>query len=163
MRQQREVSAISISSIKAEETASHIVPEISPELFRKYVAFARKNIFPVLTEEAMGHIHSFYLSLRSMATKGKSKSIPITTRQEEAMVRLAEASARVRLSQEVTLEDAKRATELMMTCLRAIGMNPETGEMDVTVWNSGVGKDQRTAIKSVLEIIRDRSKKHAKG
>jgi replicative DNA helicase Mcm len=163
LRQQRESSLLSVSSIMADEAALHITPEISPELFRKYVAYARKNIFPALTSEAIEHIHEYYLALRKKGSDSKSKSIPITTRQEEAMIRLAEASARVRLSQDVMLEDAERATRLMTKCLRTVGLDPKTGEIDVSVWNSGVSQDQRTTIKMLKDIIRDRTGRHTKG
>ena len=163
MKQLREVSTELISSKKAELAAQHIIPEIPSELFRKYVAYARKNIFPVLTEQAIGHIHNLYLSLRAARSSSKTKSIPITTRQEEAMVRLAEASARVRLSQEVTLEDAERATGLMMTCLKTVGYDPKTGETDSSFLNSVVSKDQRSAIKTLKDIMKTRSIKHSNG
>jgi replicative DNA helicase Mcm len=161
MRQQREVCALNISSEEAEFAEKHIKPEIEPDLFKKHVAYARKHIFPVLTKESMDHIHEYYLSLRKVAVK--TKSIPITFRQEEAMVRLAEASARIRLSQKVTLEDAKRATNLMDSCLENIGVDPDTGEKDGSLLNSGYSKDQRTAIKEIKEIIRNRMSKHVKG
>lgn len=163
MLQQRENSTGSISSHDIDLASEHARPEISPELFRKHVAYARKNIFPVLTAEAMSHIHCFYLELRKAGASSKTKSIPITTRQEEAMVRLAEASARVRLSHEVTLADAKRATRLMLSCLQAIGIDPQTGEIDATLWNSGVGKSQRDTIKIIRDILQERSKSYPAG
>jgi replicative DNA helicase Mcm (EC 3.6.1.-) len=76
------------------EDTLHI--EIEPKLLRKYIAYARKNIHPTLTDQAMKVLEEFYVSMRSSATDEDSP-VPITARQLEAIIRLAEASARVRL------------------------------------------------------------------
>jgi replicative DNA helicase Mcm len=164
MQQQREmVSESAVTKEELTKASAHARPEISPELFRKHVAYARRHIFPVMDTEAMSHIHCFYLELRKAGHQSKTKSIPITTRQEEAMVRLAEASARVRLSQRVTIDDAKRATRLMLNCLRTVGIDPQTGEIDASVLNSGVSKSQRDLIRMVREVLQERSKKYTTG
>jgi replicative DNA helicase Mcm len=49
----------------------------------------------------------------------------------EALVRSAEASARMRLSEEITVEDADRAATLHQRCLEDVGVDPETGEFDI--------------------------------
>lgn len=163
IKQQRENSSTAISSVLAEEALSHVTPEISVDLFKKYIAYARKHVFPVLSDEAMSHIHNFYLNLRSMAEKSKTKATPITRRQEEAMVRLAEASARVRLSPTVSLDDANRATHLMEYCLKNIGLDPNTGEIDAGLLNSGISLDQRNTNKILRDILKDLSKQNVKG
>ncbi len=55
----------------------------------------------------------------------------ITARQLEALVRLAEASTRIRLGDEVTAEDAKRSIVLQEKCLKQVGYDPETGKVDI--------------------------------
>ncbi len=163
IRQQRESGNITISSVLANEAEQHLMPDVSPELFKKYVAYSRKNIFPVLTDEAIDQIHTFYMSLRNAAKDSKVNSVPITRRQEEAMVRLAEASARVRLSNEVTLDDAKRATNLMLNCLRTVGLDPKTGEIDSSLFNSGTSLSQRNNAKTIKEILKSLSGKFPGG
>jgi replicative DNA helicase Mcm len=164
MQQQREnVTDTNVLSEELELASAHAKPEIPPEIFRKHVAYARRNIFPVLTADAVSHIHCFYLNLRKAGQSSKVKSIPVTTRQEEAIVRLAEASARVRLNQEATLDDAKRATRLMLNCLRSVGIDPQTGELDASILNSGVSKGQRDMIKMVRNILQERSKIYPAG
>ena len=73
---------------------------IEPELMRKYIAYARKSVQPTLTKEAAEVLQDFYVTMRSGAIDEESP-VPITARQLEALVRLAEASARIRLSNEV--------------------------------------------------------------
>lgn len=52
-------------------------------------------------------LQSFYLSLRSSSCGGVSGSLPITARQLESLVRLAEARAKAELRETVTADDAR--------------------------------------------------------
>ncbi|CAI5964354.1 unnamed protein product, partial [Closterium sp. NIES-64] len=80
-----------------------------------------------LSEEARAVIKAFYLRLRehSRAMDGP----PITARQLESLVRLAEARARVELREEVTEADAQEAVELMGECLLD-KLTDEAGNID---------------------------------
>jgi replicative DNA helicase Mcm len=79
----------------------------------------------------------------------------VTARKLEALVRLAEASARIRLSDTVEREDAERATEIARATLKDIGMDPETGEFDADIVETGTSKTQRDRIKSLKALISD--------
>ncbi|MBU2638429.1 MAG: ATP-binding protein [Nanoarchaeota archaeon] len=132
-------------------------PEISPAFLRKYIAYA-KQLMPMLTEEARRDIKNFYVKLRNTGTSGDAiKPIPITPRHLDAIVRLAEASAKVRLSKEIMPEDAKRAIDLQRFCLLEVGQDPETGEIDVDRI-SGMPTSERGKIVGVREIIFQMSK-----
>jgi hypothetical protein len=63
------------------------------------------------------------------------KGIPVTTRQLEALIRLAEARARVDLREVVTREDAEEAVELYMHSLAGM----ETDEFGVILQSGGGG------------------------
>ncbi len=85
---------------------------------------------------------------------GKINSIPITTRQLEAIIRLSEACARVRLSNEVSVEDVQRAIQLVESSLKKIGYDPETGKIDVDRI-TGVSTSQRSKMIVVRETIKN--------
>jgi hypothetical protein len=53
------------------------------------------------------YLQTFYLELRSSSCGGISGSLPITARQLESLVRLAEARARLELREMVTADDAQ--------------------------------------------------------
>jgi replicative DNA helicase Mcm len=136
-------------------------PLIPPELFRKYVAYARKNCHPKLTQEAAEEIKKFFLNLRSKYVEGSP--ISITFRQYEALIRLAEASAKVQLRSEVTKEDALRAIKLMSVSLRQLGFEPETGTIDIDrVEGARATAMQRSKIRTVISIIEELEKAHGK-
>jgi replicative DNA helicase Mcm len=134
-----------------------IMPVVDPEMLRKYVAYARKNIFPTLSEEAKEYFLKYYVGLRSQG-QDTNKPVPVTARQLEALIRLGEASARLRLSDKVTLDDAKRVVKILEACLRKVGVDPETGFLDADIIASGTTKSTRDRTKSVIYIIRDVSR-----
>ncbi|MDK2974534.1 MAG: replicative helicase Mcm [Methanofollis sp.] len=130
-----------------------ITPDIDPLLFRKYIAYAKRNCFPTITPGAREKLRDYYLSLRNLADA--NKPVPVTARQLEALVRLGEASARVRLSPTIELEDADRVIKIVDTCLRQVAYDAESGSFDIDKWTTGVSKRQRDIIRTVKEIIRD--------
>jgi replicative DNA helicase Mcm len=134
-----------------------VEPPIPADLFRKYVAYARKNCHPKITEEAAEEIKKFFLNLRSKYVEGAPVSI--TFRQYEALIRLAEASAKVQLREEVTREDALRAIKLMSASLRQLGFEPETGAIDIDrLEGARATAMQRSKIRTVVSIIEELEK-----
>jgi replicative DNA helicase Mcm len=137
-----------------------IAPRISPELLRKYIAYARQNIFPVLTEEAKERVEGFYVEMRKIAKDAEGVPIPLTARQLWAILRIARASARVRLSDETTIEDVERAIRLIKLSLEQAGLDLETGKVDIDKIMVGVTKSQRDRLTHVLDIIKEIEKEY---
>ncbi len=135
--------------------------DIQTDLLRKYLIFARQKIVPRLSEQALEELKEYYVRMRSSGfTEEKGiKAIPISARQLEALVRLAEASAKVRLSDTITRKDAKYAINLLHYCLEQVGMDPETGKIDIDRISTGITTSERTKILSVREIIHDLEEK----
>ena len=146
-----------ISQDDIDNALTVIKPAIDPELLRKYVAYARKNIFPTLSDEAKEYFLKYYVGLR-MQGQDTNKPVPVTARQLEALIRLGEASARLRLSEKVTIGDAQRVVKILEGCLRKVGVDPETGFLDADIIASGTTKSTRDRTKSVIDVIRDISK-----
>jgi replicative DNA helicase Mcm len=78
------------------------------------------------------------------------------------MVRIAEASARIRLDDQVREEDAVRATKLLEFSLRELGTEPETGRIDIDRIEGGTSSVQRSKIYTMLTIIDDLTQKVGK-
>ncbi len=146
-----------------EAIASHVLQEhqqevirdvIEPNLLRKYIAYAQR-INPKLTDEAVEEIKSFYIRLRNQSTSTDKdiKPIPITARQLEAIIRLSESCARVRLSEEVTRKDAKRAIDLLKLSLMQVGYDEESKTFDIDRIATGITSSKRGKIILVREAI----------
>jgi replicative DNA helicase Mcm len=150
--QRTQVANPNHSQEEVESVTDTVDPEIDPELLRKYIAYAKRTCFPTMTDEAKGAIRDFYVDLRAKGAD-EDAPVPVTARKLEALVRLAEASARVRLSDTVEREDADRVIEIVRSCLQDIGVDPETGEFDADVIETGTSKSQRDRIKSIKDVI----------
>ncbi|XP_062117205.1 probable DNA helicase MCM8 [Humulus lupulus] len=85
------------------------------QLLCKYIAYARNFVFPRMSKPAAEILQKFYLQLRDHATS--ADSTPITARQLESLVRLAEARARLDLREEITAQDAMDVVEIMRESL----------------------------------------------
>lgn len=148
------------TKLSSQVLQNHIDPEetdaeIPQDILRKYVAYAKKNLRPQLTREAADKIQEFYVSMRSRGSGEAEESVPITARQLEALVRVAEASARAELKQEVTVDDAERAIDILTYSLKQVGVDPETGEFDIDVVESGVSSSQRNRQQTIKHILKN--------
>ncbi len=125
-------------------------PPISPETLRKYLAYARKYIKPRLLEEASDRILNYYVELRKLGIK--YGAVPMTPRQIEGLVRLAEASAKSRLSQVVNLKDAELAISLFDYMLKTLAVD-RGGRADIDRL-IGVPREKVDKINTIMNIIK---------
>ncbi len=132
-----------------EEVYEAVHPFYEPEFVSKYVAYAKSRIFPVLTDDAFTAIRDYYITIRKQG-EGEEASVPLTARQLEAFIRLAEASARVRLSNLVEQEDADRAIHIVDYFLKKI-MGGERFDIDIIA--TGISHSQRERMRILLDII----------
>ena len=158
--------------VRDEKLAKHILSlhqkpdliesEIDTNMLKKFVGYARQNCHPQLTDGALEEIKEFYLKMRKGGGEGGIKTVPISPRQLEALVRLSEASARSRLDPRVTRKDAKKAIEMLDYCLMQVGFDKETGKIDIDRIATGVGASQRSHIMIVKEVVAELEVKHGK-
>jgi replicative DNA helicase Mcm len=128
--------------------------EIDPELLRKYIAYARRNIHPILTDPAMDVLEEFYVSMRNNSIDDDSP-VPITARQLEAIIRLSEASAKIKLKTHVEAEDAHQAIKLTQACLKQVGLDPETGKIDIDKVEGRPPKSERDKFRILIEVVKE--------
>ena len=129
------------------------VSTIPVELLRKYVSYARRNFKPVLSQEASDKIRDFYVHLRE---KGKAdRAVPITPRQIEGLIRMSEASAKIRLSNIVEASDAERAIKLTEYVLAQVSTDRATGKVDIDILATGRPRTaQLDKINAVIAIVK---------
>lgn len=129
---------------------------LSLEFMRDYIAYARQNCFPVLSDEAEKILEDFYVDIRTKYEKEdqSNNTVPVSARVGEALRRITQASARWRLSNVADIEDAARAINIMMEYLKEVGLDPTTGRIDLDRTLAGVTSDRRKS-EVVLEVIRE--------
>ena len=124
-----------------------------PELLKKYIAYARRTVRPILSDEALQTLEDFYVRVRKQGEEPNAP-VPITARQLEALVRLSEAAARARLSNVVEGQDARRATQIMENYLRRVS-TAEDGRLDIDLTQTGVSHSQRERNDIIMRVMRE--------
>lgn len=133
------------------------------EVFQAYVGYAREQVEPEPTETAKELIKEKYVEIRSESYGDENSPVPLTARKLEAFMRVAESAARVRLSDTVERQDAERAIRLVEQSLNDVGIDPETGEFDADVIETGTSKTQRDRVRNVRGIIIDLQSEYDEG
>lgn len=128
---------------------------LDSDLLRKYIAYTKANVKPKLTKLAEKEIQNFFVELRNKYSGEEIPTVPLSARQLESLIRLATASAKIRLSDKITKEDAKRAIDILTSCLKEVGVDLETGRFDIDKIESGITATQRNKIRIILELVSD--------
>ena len=130
-----------------EKTEKHI----NEQVLKKYISLAR-SINPELDMNVKKYITKFFCKCRNLA-KENHHPIPITTRQLEAIVRLSKASARIRLSEKVTIEDAERAIQLQKYCMKQVGFDSQTSTLEADKVLGNTTQHERQEMQQIQEEI----------
>ncbi len=126
-------------------------PPIKADLLRKYIAYAKKNVKPRLSPEASKRIEDYYVELRRLGMK--RGAVPMTPRQIEGLIRLAEASAKSRLSLMIDLQDAEIAIKLFEYMLKTLAVD-RGGRVDIDTLLTGMPREKISRINSLMNIIK---------
>jgi DNA replication licensing factor MCM5 len=101
---------------------------------KKYIQYCKSKCKPTLSEEAGQVLTSAYVKIRDDVRRSNLQSqgpdaqstIPITVRQLEALVRISESLAKIRLDSEVRIEDVNEAMRLFRTSTMAANAVDQT-------------------------------------
>lgn len=92
------------------EEDPHSSDILQHDFLRKYLHFAKNRIRPELTEIAREFIANRYAEMRC---KMDERTLPVTARTLETVIRLASAHAKARLSHEVETVDCETAMDIL--------------------------------------------------
>jgi len=130
-------------------------PPLDMEFLKKYISYA-KNIRPVITDEVIERFSDFYVKMRNASVEGgEAAAIAITARQLESLVRLAEARAKAHLRTEITVEDAEAVINLMTKSLEQVGVDVQTGQIDIDILYSGKPRSLQNQLQKLLQAINE--------
>lgn len=88
-------------------------PEVlSQDTLRKYITYAKLNIFPKLHDVDLEKLTHVYADLRRESSHGQG--VPIAVRHIESMIRMSEAHARMHLRNYVAEEDVDMAIRVLL-------------------------------------------------
>ncbi|XP_004493943.1 probable DNA helicase MCM8 isoform X2 [Cicer arietinum] len=140
-----------ISRLKLDRRRDSDFVPLPGQLLRKYIAYARSFVFPRMSKPAADIIQKFYLKLRDHNIS--ADGTPITARQLESLVRLAEARARLDLRVEITAQDAMDVVEIMKESL----YDKYVDEHGVVDFGRSGGMSQQKEAKRFLNALNKQS------
>lgn len=133
-------------------------PDIAPDVLKRYIAYARQRIVPVLTPEVDAKITEGFHTVR--ARKGGVRAMG--NRQLEAVIRCAEAAARARLSHLVELQDLKHALNIMEWGWDRHARKAD-GTLDMGQITSSLPTDQLGLIRWMQQLVHELTKDQPDG
>ncbi|NLV10245.1 AAA domain-containing protein [Halomicrobium mukohataei] len=141
----------------SEEEQQRVEPAIDRDVLRSYVAHAKQTCRPIIEDDEVAEqLKQFFVEFRASAGEQDDDSpIPLTFRKVEAIQRLAESSARVRLSDTVEIKDVERAIRLVTKSMKQVGYDPEEGEFDADIIETGQSKSQRERRERILALVKE--------
>jgi len=136
---------------------------LDADFWKKYQLVSR-TVNPRITDpKVQEYVRNVYWSIREQGIRWKERlgeegARTITPRQILDILRLAEASARARLEDEITMDDVKLATEIVRTSLRT-ATGSQDGEITdmVAELYSGMKRSQIGDMEAMESLIREMS------
>ena len=139
-------------------------PSVIPvDLLTAYIAYARKNVKPQLSQDAKDLLIEGYRAMRRVGQTGNNKVVTATPRQLEALIRLSEALARLHLRPTVSADDVKEACRLMDVSTQQAATDKATGRIDMDKLVTGHGAEERRRGGHMLDAMRDAIEQMAAG
>lgn len=131
--------------------ADSATPAIPHDILRAWIAHARQAVFPVIPmdeDDLHEKIADYFADNRDPQTRSG-----LTARAIDGVSRLAEASARVRLSETVEEQDLERAMKLMKQSFKDLGLINDDGGYEAEVIETNTTHKEREETKNVKGII----------
>lgn len=128
--------------------------------FKEYIAYCRTRCSPRLNDETAALLSSEYVAIREAVKRQgadaggrRHQAVPVTVRQLEALVRLTESLAKMRLETSVQSQDVHEALRLFkLSTMAAASSAPQNAGAEL----SFLGDDQRLQIQNAEHFFKQR-------
>ena len=143
-RKKEEAELDKILSVHTKDEKA-IAPDIPAELLKKYITHARRTCNPRFGSESGEKCKKFYIKLREQFKD--NKKVSMGKRQFEAIIRLSEASAKMRFSETVQPKDVDAAIKIVTDFVGNFGFDIDYLETKAT-------SSKREKYNKIIEIIK---------
>lgn len=144
-----------MAALRTGNLSHRVSPPFSIEFLRKYIIYARSYVKPFLTQKALEEAERYYLRLRQASSRENNSPRQIAPRQGEALMRIAEARAKMALRPKADVEDIQYAISLFEYTLKAIAFDSTTQKIDIDKWISTMSNAQKRVSTTILKLMED--------
>ncbi|GAB3669503.1 minichromosome maintenance protein MCM [Halopiger thermotolerans] len=146
-----------------EDEDDALKPIVDPEIFRKWIALAKQQpVPPFESQEVKEQLRESYLEIRRLYEVSENSPVPVTLRDLEGLVRIAETAAKFELSDTIKERHAQVATEMAGRSMQDVGKN-EDGEYDADIVETGQSKSQKDRRKVLAKAINELEDEYSNG
>ncbi|XP_053969260.1 DNA replication licensing factor REC [Anastrepha ludens] len=125
---------------------------LPPILMKKFIAYARQHVRPLLNSEAAEALKTFYMGLRE---KGYEENrCAVSTSHLEGLIRLSQARARVDFSVEVTNAHVR---DVLCIVRHSIADTATSNYIDTNPATASAATSQRGTVKKFIQMFQMRS------
>lgn len=143
---------------KAEKTE----PKYDKDTVIKYIAYARQNFSPCITPEVEEYLTENFINLIK-PNHAEGESAYFSTRLLTNLIRLTQAAAKVRLTNDTSIEDAKLAIDIMIDSFRRQEIITPDGVISVEKLEDVVPKNKRDKFYVIKNVIESQCKQNQDG
>jgi len=123
-------------------------PPLSVLELRKYISYCRAKCAPRVTAEAQEVLKNHYVTIRK-AMKSERATIPITVRQLEAIIRIAESLAKMELREDADVSHVEEALR-MFTVSTLDSANRDRNGVGIDI----LTEDEKKELLEAEEVVR---------
>lgn len=129
--------------------------EISGELLKKYLYYAKHNFKPILTKEAKQKASEYVKSvLKFNETTDLNEVVEFTlSRFTNSIGRLGGAIAKLHLRDKILVEDIEKVIDLKNYCFKLMGFDIENESVNEEIVNGELNSSKRIQYQRIYEII----------
>lgn len=141
-----------IATHQHSRTNEEVEKPIDDDLLTQYIAYARQNVNPQYRDpDVKEKAVNWYVKMREKTTDQDDYNPKpgVGPRSNDGIRRLSQASARMRLSDVIEMQDVERAIELKMMDIGDRGLD-SSGDVDRDDMNGYDGQTMRTRMKNAL-------------
>jgi replicative DNA helicase Mcm len=149
--EQRKVAHLIVNKYETNSELSQ--PTYPYEFVLKYISYARNNFNPKITKEVEDYLVDKFINIVKPADP-EEDSAYFSYRLLTNIIRLTQASARSRLSNETSTEDARIAIDIMLSSLKAQDIITPEGLFDYERAEAIQSKSKRDLKYRLLDIIK---------
>ncbi|KAL9048503.1 MAG: hypothetical protein Q9162_007698 [Coniocarpon cinnabarinum] len=139
----------------------HVQAPIPSEKMKRYISYCKQRCAPQLSEAAAERLSSNFIALReqlqhSESAAGARSTVPITVRQLEAVVRIAESLAKLQLSAVADESHVDEAIRLFLASTMDAATSGENSQHGQAAAGSGGNRELMTDVNKCEEELRRR-------
>jgi len=156
---QRKVATVIFSKYRDSEKTK---PKYDKDKVMRYIAYARKKYKPTIDEDIEECITTNFINLVKPKSIEEDQAY-FSSRLLTNIIRLSTACAKARLSNEVNIEDAKRAINILIDSLKKQDIISSHGLLDIEKMEAVIPKPKRDKMYAIRVLIKDLSEKAEDG